>query len=360
MLEYNMWNKKTTIEEDQQEIIIGKAKKFHDLERIQLATKDWKIPPYIVYLAGARGNGKTVTLGNLMMDAVKENRQVIWTRNFENTFYKPSFYKGFLNLLKRYCGVPEEFTAKPEGVYNDEKGGDLVCIFKSINMGTELKGNEYRDVKYLLCDEFMVLSTERYPSGAPEKLGVMLDSLRTFAEACVLASNFTYITNPYWASMNIFPMKNYGVTTFKDKATVIEVCEKGYYNQARFKPGDPRANAINSLQGGRDHSSYDDDPNFELIQRAPSRYMKPLDFELATPALTINFLIHPKGLTFAQPGKAKNKVDRYVTHPRLIDKNSEFIPDYLVKWLKELINTSSIRFSEANVLYETMRIIHKV
>ena len=44
-------------------------------------------------------------------------------------------------------------------------------MFKSINLGSDLKGNEYRDVKYLLCDEFMVLPNENYPPGATTKLG---------------------------------------------------------------------------------------------------------------------------------------------------------------------------------------------
>lgn len=358
-MKYNLWDKKVEAQ-DSEEIIIGNARKFHDLERVQKATKGWDVPPYLIFLAGARGVGKTVTLLNLMMDAYKENRQTIWTRNFENTFMKPTFYKGFLNMGKRLCGVPQEFTAKPEGVYTDERGGDLICMFKSINMGTELKGNEYKEVKYLLCDEFMVLPTERYPSGAPEKLGVMLDSMRTYADACLLASNFTYITNPYWASLRIYPKQNTGCTVFKDKATVIEVCERGYYNQARFKPGDPRANAINALQGGKDHGSYDEDANYELIQGAPIKFLKKLDFEIATPALNLNFYRHSNGVMYVEAGKRGKVVDRYVTKPKLLDRGSEMIPEYMIKWLKDLINTGAIRFFDANTLYETMGIIYKL
>jgi hypothetical protein len=358
-MKYDVWAKSKALDEAEQ-IIPGTSGKFHDLERVHQATKDWDVPPYLIFIAGARGVGKTVTLLDLMMDAYQEGRQTIWTRNFESTFLKPTFYKGFLNMGKRLCGVPQEFTARPEGVYTDERGGELICMFKSINMGTELKGNEYKQVKYLLCDEFMVLPTERYPSGAPEKLGVMLDSMRTYADGCILCSNFTYMTNPYWASLRVYPKSNEGVTGFKDKATAIEVCERGYYNQSRFKPDDPRAIAINTLQGGNDHAAYDEDPNFELIKKVPVQFLKKMNFEITTLALNIHFYQNNTGEVYATPGKRGKTEERFVTKPKLLDKTNFMLPEYMIKWLKELINGGGIRFSDANTLYEVMSIIYKL
>ena len=356
---YGLWDAKREMGDDAY-IIPGKSGKFHDLERVSEATKDWDIPPYLIFLTGERSNGKTQTLNRLLMDAYNDGLKTIWTRNHEKTFKNPQFYRDFLNLGKNLGILPQEFTAFSEGVYDDEKGGDLICMFKSINLGSDLKGNEYRDVKYLLCDEFMVLPDESYPPGATTKLGGMLGTLRGYADACVLASNFTYVTNPYWASLNIYPKSNKGVTTFKETATVIEVCEKGYYNTAKFPASDPRAKAISRLQHGDDHSSYETDPNYELIATIPLKHAKRIEFDISTLNMTINFYQHGSGLVYASSGKKNPKHIQYVTYPKLLDQDSNLIPPYAINWLKELINTGSMRFFNANTLYETMMIIHKM
>lgn len=356
---FGLWNNRDP--ESEREIIIpGTSNKFHDLERIALHAKEKDIDPYIIFCVGARGIGKTGTLNELMMEAYNEGLQTIWTRNFKEIFRNPNFARNFLNLGKRFNGVPEEFTATSEGVFDDEKGGNLVTTFMGINTGTELKGNEYSDVKYLLCDEFMVLPTERYPPGAPEKLGVMLNSLRTYADACVLMSNFTFMTNPYWASMNIFPKYNKGVTGFKDKATLIEVCEKGYYNRVQYDDNDPRAIALNYLQGGSDHSAYDQDPNYELIRTIPTQHTKRMDIDISTPAMTIGFYQHGSGKIYAKKDERVKEHHHYVTDPALLDETNMFILPFVEKWLGDTLNMGDMRFFSANVLYEVMRIIHKI
>ena len=356
---FGMWDKRDP-SADREIIIPGTSGKFHDLERVSTYAKEHDIDPYIIFCAGARGIGKTGTLNFLMMDAYNDGLQSIWVRNYKEIFRDKNFATNFLNMGKRFNGVPEEFTATSEGVFSDKKGGELVCMFKGLNTGSELKGNEYSAVKYMLCDEFMVLPEERYPPGAPKKLGVMLNSLRTYADACVLMSNFTFMTNPYWASMNIFPKYNKGVTGFKNKATLIEVCEKDYYNRVQYQDNDPRAVALNFLQGGSDHSAYDQDPNYELIQTIPAKFTKRMDIDITTPAMTIAFYEHGSGKVYAKKEEPGVGNEQFVTDPGLLDKSNMFIPPFVECWLADTLNSGNMRFFSANVLYEIMRIIHKI
>ena len=91
---YGLWDAKREMGDDAY-IIPGKSGKFHDLERVSEATKDWDIPPYLIFLTGERSNGKTQTLNRLLMDAYDDGLKTIWTRNHEKDIQESTVLQRF-------------------------------------------------------------------------------------------------------------------------------------------------------------------------------------------------------------------------------------------------------------------------
>jgi hypothetical protein len=342
-------------------IIKGSCGHWFNTDRLTKKNRNWKT----AFVVGARGVGKTFWMQKKLFDDYElHGERSLWIRNFEKHMTKPSFYLNFLNGPIRMGMCHNDYFVDGDGVFTDKSKEECVCLFTPIERGGQkFKGNEYTGFTNAFSDEFMLLDGEQYPRNCTENLGLILGSLRSNLKCVVLASNFTNITNPYWAAMRIYPERNYGVTDCKH-LNMIEVCEPGYYNTDMQDTTTGLGWTINQLMGGREHSSPTEYANYELIMKKPIGHLQFANLQIQLDHQRLLKFYADSGDNFMyvvtrHPTQCERQSTLWVANPTLQSSGNMLLSVAKRNDLKLIVASGNCRFDSANTLADVFSLVYK-
>lgn len=204
-------------------------------------------------------------------------RTTVWIRHKLKELTDDGNYKSFLNDPHAYGWMPDEWTAKADGVYTAENGGEKVIEFASLSTFSNSRGGGHPDVLLMVIDELVPEDGKFKPSPALCVKG-LLSLCETFtrgrAGACMFAmSNYVFLGNPYFAKFRIYPNRKYEITVFRDKGIDIQI-PRGY---KIANPTESKLSKLRRAGGGETYSNSDNDKMWDLIRPAP-KGAKPLPY----------------------------------------------------------------------------------
>ena len=305
----------------------------------------------LFYIVGARRIGKTDLFLRLACDLwLQFSRKTLWIRDHDKHFQDDAFISAFLADAKLFGWCPENWITKKDGVWTSDKDGELVIKFQGVNTFSSLRGGAHPDVDLFVQDEFMP-ENGRYPphcaTGLMSLSKTVLNGRENARIFCL--SNYTRPFNPYYAKFRIIPDGDKEITTFPDKAILIQQCRG--YRCTILQDG-----LWSKLYTAGNYGDYESAAEFSILSllHPVPRGSKALPFFLYSDGLQYRGWSKDGLIYWSRSNDPTNGLDVFALDSSEIDVKRPLIPKWLMKQMKEASDANVYRYQDANVMMAIM------
>lgn len=334
--------------------IEGTSHEWYNTKRLERFAAD--CPLWMVN--GARGVGKTVFALRRCAENWAEGKQTVYCRLFQRHIRDPEFWGRFLSSGRRLGFIPGDWTCDARGVHI--KGSDeMPVIFLDLNTAYSAQGPEYDKVKDIIVDEYTVRPGELYPRGVVSKLHSLIGTVARGRDdvRCMMFSNWTSASNPFWATLGIYPSDKWDVSVWHDKGAAIEICRRHYYNQDMPGEDSPMGRLLGSLHGPLMESAAED-PNYSLVAPRPSG-VHPTHLVLEDPEGRRWRQWTGPGMQWWGPAGPEEAGDwNCVDDVRRVGGGRVLVPAESLSRVRKEIESGGTRFQGMQALYSVMSMVY--
>lgn len=277
-----------------------------------------------------------------------------WLRN-KQVEYEEGFHT-FLADAHKHGWCPEEWEARPDGIYeSEEREAQRIIEFAAISTFSNKRGGARPDTLMIVLDEFMP-EDERYPKNCAKGLGSLAMTILRGRPGCRIfcLSNWTRVKNPYFAAMRIYPKKGQAVTVYPQLGVAIERCTG--YNQV-VADDSVFARMMGALGVGQ-YVSELEDPLYGLIEPVP-KGARPLPYAILSRKAFYREWDRDGRRWFAEwKGMLPKDTVVYAADPDEAGPGIYVMPAFVKKHLQETRDSDSARFTDPNVMFAILDIVY--